>query len=560
MLFPTLSHRQWLALLFIASLLAGLFVLPYVLGHTLAPTGTVYTGLFNNIDDGTYLSAIEQGRQGHWTYRNLFTSEEHEAAYIEGFYLALGWLARLFGLSTTAIWHIGLFAADVVFFVLVFHFVAFFFPNPFQRKVAFALVVLGGGFDWFAFPVWLERPNTLEAIPVDLHMPEVHPFFSALTYPHFMAGISLIILIFWFAFLAVTAAPGDGRRWWLAVAAGVCNLLLAIVYPFILLLIASVLGAYCLYLLGRRRQFLWRPVLVLVITFAVPAPLLIYYASVLLSNPIMQQWSDQAITLSPNPLHFLLAYLPYLVLALLTLRLLRKPAGTPQQDAFVFLWTWVIVALCLLYAPVVFQRRFVEGLQIPLAMLATIGLFERALPRLSSSRLFRTLAQRPRYTMAGLQRLVVVWLIAGTSLINLFIYTAVLIKLTGEQPYPLFRPQGEVEAMGWLKNNTMAEDVILTAYWTGSWLPSQAGRRVVLGHFYETAFFLEKESEVSHFFGVATADEWRQQFLMRYDVTYVFWGRSERELGTFDPASADYLEPVFETEQVSLYQVRPAQE
>src|SRR5687768_9781340 len=119
MFFPTLSYRQWLTLLLVASLLAGLFILPYVLGHLLAPAGTVYTGLFNNVDDGTYLSAIEQGRQGHGTYRNLFTSEEHQPAYIEGFYLALGWLARLLGLSTTAIWHMGLFLADVLFLVLV---------------------------------------------------------------------------------------------------------------------------------------------------------------------------------------------------------------------------------------------------------------------------------------------------------------------------------------------------------------------------------------------------------------------------------------------------------
>jgi hypothetical protein len=553
----TSSRREWIIFLPLAVLLAALFVLPYLLGHAQTKPDTVYTGLLINVDDGTYLSAIEQGRQGHWTYRNLFTSEPHQPAFIQGYYLALGQLARLLGLSSVTIWHVGLFLADLVFFILLFYFVAFFFPNRLQRGVAFTLIVFGGGFDWQRFPTHIEWPNSLEAVPVDLHMPEAHPFFSALTYPHFVAGITLIMLTLWLALYALTAAPGDSRRWWFAAAAGVSNLLLAVVYPFLLLLIAAVLAVYYLFLCWRSRRFLWPAAGVGVVTFAVPLPLLLYYASVLAANPIMQRWNDQAVTLSPHPLHYILAYLPYLLPALLTLRLFKK-ATAPRQEAFTFLWTWVVVAIVLLYTPVNPQRRFVEGLQIPLAILTTIGLFEWVLPWLGNTRLFRSLAHYPRYSVAGLQKLVVALFIAFASLISLFIYTATLLSLTGEQPYPLFRPLAEAEAMSWLKTNTAEDDVILSAYWTGSWLPSQTGRPVVIGHFYETAYFAEKLIQSERFFAATTPHEWRRELMARYQVSYLFWGQAEQELGEFDPASADYLQPVFANDQVHLYRVQPS--
>lgn len=553
MALTTISRREWITAIFLAAALAACFTLPYLFGHVLAQPGQLYTGLLINVEDGSYLSAIEQGRQGSWGYRNLFTPEAHEPVFIQGFYLALGHLGRLFGLSAVASWHAGLFLANFFFFLIVFAFVAFFFANRLQRYVAYALIVFGGGFDWFEFPQWLERPNTLEAVPIDLYMPEAHPFFSALTYPHFTAGISLIVLTLWLAFAAITTT---GRhRWWFALGAGVCNLLLVVVFPFLLLLIGGVLGVYYLFLLWQEGRLLWPEMGVIAITFAVPLPLLLYYASVLAANPVMQRWNAQAVTLSPTPLHYFLAYLPYLVPALLTVRLFQR-SHVPYKDAFIFLWVWVVISVALLYTPINPQRRFVEGLQLPLAILATIGLFEWVLPGLAQTRLFRTLALRPRYSVAGLQKLVVVLFIALSSLINLFLYTSTLLSLTAEQAYPLFRPQEEVEAMVWLRQQEAGQEIVLAAYWTGSYLPATSGNRVVVGQRYETVNFAERNELTQRFFDEATADDWRRSLLTEYQVAYLFWGPAERQAGDFDPATADYLIPVFENSEASVYRVQ----
>jgi hypothetical protein len=547
------SRPQWIKALLLAVLLAAFFNLPYLLGHNLAQPGTVYTGLLINVEDGSYLGDIEQGRQGKWTYTNLFTPETHEPVFIQGFYLALGHLGRLLGLSTVATWHLGRFLANLIFFLTLFAFVAFFFANSLQRYVAFALIVLGGGFDWREFPLWLERPNTLEAVPVDLFMPEAHPFFSALTYPHFVAGITLIMLALWLAFGALTTA--GGRRWWLALAAGVGNLLLAVVYPYLLLIPAGVLGVYYLLLVWPERRLRWPEAGALVVVFAVPLPLMLYYVSVLSSNPVMQQWNAQAVTLSPTPLHYFLAYLPYLVPALLTLRLFKR-SHVLRQEAFIFLWVWVAVTVVLLYTPINPQRRFVEGFQIPLAILATIGLFEWVLPGLGQTRLFRALALRPRYSAAGLQKLAVVLFIATSSLIHFFIYMATVLSLVSAQAYPLFRPQAEIEAMLWLGQQTTDREVVLADYWTGSYLPSIAGSRVFVGHLYETVRFEERRELARQFFDERTTDEWRLALLGEYQVAYLFWGPAERASGDFDPAETNYLIPVFENDEATVYRVQ----
>jgi hypothetical protein len=417
------------------------------------------------------------------------------------------------------------------------------------------LIVLGGGFDWLRFPLWLERPGTLEAVPVDRLMPEAHPFYSALTYPHFAVGIALIVITLALAYGALAWPLPQRRRWLVAIAAGLSNTLLSVVYPFLIILIGLTLTLHHLYCVWRSRRILWSELFLTGIVFLVPLPLFVYYATVLASNPILQRWNAQAITLSPNPLHYLLAYGPYLALAILAL---KPPAslGPACRNALPYLWLWIAAAALLLYTPLNPQRRFVEGVQAPLAVLATVGLYSRALPWLAERPFFRSLAQRPRYSPAGLQKMAVVLLVGLTSLIHLSIYAAALLNLVAFQPYPLFRPDAERAAMVWLGQQEDRDGAVLAAYWTGSYLPAVAGRRVVVGQRYETVEFEAKRRQVELFFDEAAAESQRLATLEHFGVDYVFWGRAERELGGFDPATADYLAPVFLRGDVTVYQVR----
>ncbi len=547
-------RKEWGAALGLALIVAALLLLPYLLGYIFTPAETAFTGLLVNVEDVTYLKAIEQGRNGSWTYRNFFTTEEHTAVFIEGFYLALGHLARLLGVTAVTMWHLSRWLVDLLFFILLYGYIARFIQSPGARFTAYAFALFGSGFDWFKFPLAFERANTIEAVPLDRFMPEAHIFFSALTYPHFMAGITFIMLTFWGATAALTQPKNAKRRWALFVGAGVGNLLIGVVYPFLIFLTAAALGFYYLVLARQARRMLWPELGGLVVAFIVPLPLFAYYAWAISTIEVFKLWNDQAVTLTPNPIHLLLAYAPYLVLGGLGLRRWRDWA-IERQTAVAFLYIWIFAVAILLYAPVNPQRRFVEGLQIPLAIVAAIGWFEVVWPWILQSRPLQALLRRPRYSLSGMRRLMTALLVLLVSAMNIYIYVGTAVTLVAIQPYPFFRPQAELAAMDWLAAHTEQNDVVLASYWSGSYIPFRAGNTVFVGHRYETAQFHAKLALSEQFLAPDTTDSWRAQLLLDYEIEYLFYGRNEQQYGGLSPGQRPYFELAYENGETAVYRV-----
>lgn len=543
-----ISQCEWILVIMIALSITALLQIPYALGYLLAHPGTEFTGLLINVEDGSYLSAIGQGIAGAWLYHIPFTTEEHTPAFIEVFYLALGHAARILGLSATAMWHIARIVADVILFVVLYGFIAHFLAVPGQRRVAYAFALLGAGYAFWRFP--FDAPNVWEALPMELRVPEAHIFYSALTYPHFAFGIALVLVTF-----ALLLRVLDDARVVAALGAGIGNLLIGIVFPFLMYLMLAVTGAYVLWLTYRQRKVFWRVLILLCIAFAIPAPLFLYYQFVLATNPIIQSWNAQATTLSPHPINFVLTYLPLLVFAGLAWRPTMR-LDESRQRTLAFLWIWILVVALLLYVPITQQRRFVEGAQVPLAILAAVGLCEVALPRLARTRVLIALSQRPNYSVAGLQRLIAVCLVALAGLASFYVWISSIALLGFVQPYPLFRPTLELQAMDWLRANTSSNDVVFSSYWTGSFIPARAGNRVFVGQRYETIGFDKKRAAAEKFFDAATDDAWRIARLREDRIAYVFWGKAERDLGQFDPERAPYLQRVFANDEARIYRVQ----
>jgi hypothetical protein len=187
--------------------------------------------------------------------------------------------------------------------------------------------------------------------------------------------------------------------------------------------------------------------------------------------------------------------------------------------------------------------------------LAAAGLVLELLPRAQRTWTWIALTTRPRYTTQKLTRFVLIFFIIFMSLSNLYLLADVTLVATVEQPYPLFRPADELAAVNWLRENAPATAVVLGEYETGNYVAAQAGQRVVLGHWAETANYEEKETAVSQFFTGSTTDTWRDELLLNYGVNYVWYGPREKELGSFDPASSPYLELVYENDTIQIYRV-----
>jgi hypothetical protein len=544
----TFSEWQWTLLIALIVIVAQ--QVPYALGYLCARPETEYMGLLINLEDSSYLSAIQQGINGAWLYRNPFTTEEHAPVFIQVFYLALGHWARGLNLSAVAMWHVARVGSSLILAILLFAFIGQWLRDPTQRRVAFVLALLGAGWDFFWLP--FEVPDPLSAAPLDWRMPESHLFFSMLTYPHYAVNITLTIVVLWCIWRAWNDELTDTRRWMLALVAGVMNSVLVLVYPFFLLVPLGVLGGGYVWLVWRARKMLWRQAMLGAVAFLLPVPLLLYYLSVLMTNPVMQLWNAQAVTLSPNPIHYLLSYAPYLILGLWGL---KRDMAT-RQYPLALLWMWIGIIAILVYIPVNPQRRFVQGLHIPMTIVAINGLYGAMLPWCERTRVFTALCQRPRYSADGLRRLLVITLLGITSLASVYVWLGGIVQSAVLQPYPLFRPTLELQAMDWLRANTNPSEAVLSSYWTGSFIPARAGNRVFVGQRYETIRFDEKRAAAEKFFDAATDDAWRIALLREHRIAYVFWGRAERDLGAFDPERVPYLQRVFANDEARIYRVK----
>lgn len=546
------APREWFVVCVIV-LVCGLLQVPYVLAYLTAPRDTIYTGLLVNVEDANYITIIQRGSEGAWTHSLRFTSEPDTPAFLYVFYLAWGQLARLLNVDATTMWHIARVVMTLVAFSVTYLFIRVFFADPAARLVAFLLAILGAGFDWVLFP-W-ETFDPTSATPIDFKMADAHLFHSALTFPHYLASITLLIILFWCAMRLLTETLAPKKIALLLVVGALANIGIALVYPFFVILACGVLGLYTLLLILRARKISPRPFLILGALIVSVVPLLLYYQMMISSSELLRVWSAQSQTLSPNPLHYLLTFAPYLILALLDVW--RVGLGdAAQANKRLLLWTWVIVVALLAYAPLGPQRRFLQGVQIPLAILATFGMFEVVLPRLQRTRWFQKLSKRPNYSAQGLTRLLLVALILFVSLSSVYQWLSAVALTTLVQPYPLFRPRAEIAAMDWLRGRAQTGDVVLSAYFTGSYLPLRSGARVYLGHLYETVRFQEKQNHVDEFFAANTSDAERIEFLRANAIRYLFYGRAERDLGAFDPQHASYLERVYENSDNSIYLVK----
>ena len=552
---PRVSRKEWLLALAVSVALVAVLSFPYLVGHNLARPGTYFTGLVMNPEDSqSYFAKMLQGYDGQWLYTIPFTPEVHRPAFVGGFYLALGHLARALNLSLVQIWHLARIIASLFLFLVTFRFIAYFLRRPRWRWTAYLLAVVGSGLGWLLLV--LNQPQWLGAFLIDFRMPESHLFFTALTFPHVAAGPGLLLIVF---LLYLKALRVQRRGWHFALVASLANLCLAIVYPFLIYLVGATIGLHWLYLAWRERYrsrgLLWRRAGLVAIVFAAPLPLYLYYVYTNQVNDVYRTWAKQAATPSPPWPHYLVAYGLLIVPALLPL--LRKSWRAVIDDSLVFLWLWLAAAAILLYGPVGQQRRFVQGLQAPLAILATIGLKSVIFPWLVTTKPFRRLASRPRYSTGGLVTLLLFAFVAFSAISSLYLWVDVSATTAIVQPYPFFRAEEEADAAQWLRANGDPSGVVLATYETGNYVAAQAGFPVVIGHWAETVNWSQRLVDTNAFYDISTGDDWRRDFLDAHDVRYVWHGPLERAFGAYDPGFSSFLQLLYSGPETQIYAVRP---
>ncbi|MDH7568021.1 MAG: hypothetical protein QHJ73_00345, partial [Armatimonadota bacterium] len=209
-----------------------------------------------------------------------------------------------------------------------------------------------------------------------------------------------------------------------------------------------------------------------------------------------------------------------------------------------FLVIWAAVTLAMTYVPVSFQRKMIEGVHIPLSILAASGW-------LALGRRWRVPA---RIWMA-----VLLFLTLPSNLALMADSVRRLITNNAEgvaqQLPPYYLDADERGALDWLAAHARPEDVVLSTPALGNYIPPYTGATAYASHWAETIHLGVKWRWVRGFLQEYTSDEWRMQFLRQERIRYVYHGAIERLVGEFDPSRAPYLRPVFRRGAVGLYEV-----
>jgi hypothetical protein len=259
---------------------------------------------------------------------------------------------------------------------------------------------------------------------------------------------------------------------------------------------------------------------------------------------------------SPPWPHFVVAFGVYILLAIIHLVHQRRQKQIMTAN-WLFLWVWVLATALLIYAPLNSQRRFIQGVHVPLSILAAAGFVEVVVPWFMAARPVQKLLTNPRYTEVKLGRFITAVFLLFMALSNLYILASVSTSAVIQQPDPLFRTADEMKAVAWLRaeNGTSPAAVLLGDYQTGNLVAARAGNQVVVGHWAETIRYEDKLAEVAQFYASETDNSWRQELLKQYDVAYVWYGPREQLLGTFTPETAVYLQPVYQNDTITIYSV-----
>lgn len=520
--------------------------LPYLLGYLTTPDDMVFAGLIMNPEDSqTYFAKMLQGYRGAWLYSITFTAEPHDPAFVGGFYLFLGHVARWLGVSVMGMWHIARNVADVGLLWVTFNFVRGFVPGRKAQTTAYLIAIFGSGLGWVLF--LFGQNYWLDAFPVDFKMPEAHLFFTTLTFPHVATGTAMLLLSLQGAFRILY---GEVKGWWFPAGAGLLNLLIVVAYPFLIYLLVVTNGLNWLYLTWQKRAINWRKTVQLALTFLIPLPLIGYYVVVLSRNPVFQAWDLQAGLPSPPLPHYLVAFGLMLLMGLVYLVKYR-----PRMSRPVFLWLWVLAVALLVYAPLRPQRRFVQGVHVALAIFTALSFHEVLWPWLKETRPLVWLSLRPRYTVQKLEGFTRFLLLLFMGLSNVYLLVSLMLIATLQKPYPMYRPVSERVAVEWLDVHAEPDAIILGGYQTGNYIAAQAGNPVLLGHWAETMDFEQRQDDVDQFFQADTSLDWREGLLTQFDIAYVWHGPNEQGLGDYAPSRTAYLTLVYENEDIAIYAV-----
>lgn len=528
----------WLYALFIAILTS----IPYFTGQLSTPDGWQFSGSITvpdgaKVDYYSHMAQMWQGSVFDFDNNILFTHEEHAGLpVVQNFYYYLGAIATITSLDFATVYHNAQFVLTILMVLAIWAFASRYLKADGERWIAtlFATVVMG--WSWILFFIAPDMVAQPEGTPIELWLSDAYNLLGVLVLPHFPAAIILQIIAF-LTFDTWLQHPNLKYIFILTIAL----LADAIIQPHVVLMTFPMFGLITVYHFFIKRTLRFKDVLWLMVPALAHGGIAVIQYLMIISDPVWKTFSEQNQTLSPAPIYYILGYLPFLIPIVLGWRYIWQEITNDKRWLLPVIWVLIVVVL--LYLPFPTQRRYLVGVQVPLALLATVGWYKVVLSRIAES--WRPLVNIP-YIAAGSLALIMV----------LFVNTTQLSDPNSVQG--VYYTSDELAASEWIIYNTDVDDLLLTTFdWdttgNGGKVVAMTGRRVFVGHWIETKDFDLKREQLTIFYDPETSDEWRQMFLSDIGAELIWYDEFVENFGEWHPIQADYLTQVIESDTVQLF-------
>jgi len=447
----------------------------------------------------------------------------------------LGNISRVTGLSLITVHSLARVVFGFSLLLFCYLFLSLFIEDEFKRSLAFILISISGGFGW------LRLFSAVDVISESWFLTgwvEGNTFLSVYSLPLFSASFLMLLAVFYLMIRSFETEKLVYSFW----AGVVCFLLISthfydalIVYPVIILYVAAK------YFISKDKRELLKSTSSFFVMFLISllSPLYNFWVSV--TNPVFREWAwKSAITLSPGFLWYLGLFGLLSILSAIGIVYVLFDFKSPLFYRRFFLAVWALSVPFLIYAPIAFQRRLIEGVHVPMAILASIGIV--------------FLIQKFKWNKKLAAAIFIVLLIPG-NLTLLSRDMNYLRENASRESVAGFLDRDIYEAIEWLKSNTKRENVVLADYEIGNYVPAISGNTVFVGHSPETIDFWGKWALVKRFFNEDASDEFRKEFLRTSEVRYIIYSWKEKKIGLFDPNVASYLARVYSNQTTSIFKV-----
>lgn len=483
-----------------------------------APPDKWFTGQaswFDPWDINLYLSAIGWGRRAGILFENLYDTTASIKIPIFFLYTLLGKILAPFDFSNAFIFHLGALIFSLGLGITIWWLLKIFLEEERDQRIAFIIILLGGGLGWLFFPNWVLPDLGLSNFTLA----------RSLSMSAEAASLILLLISIGAFYLSVTRSQNK----LLILGTLTCFLMLSF-HPYNLIpltAVFSVFGAYHWLKTGSKNFLKVLTLLVITGWF--------YYLLLgkeLLTNP---SFAGQAGQNQPSP-SLILMILGWGILSPLILMALWQKS---ENKATLFLKIWFVAQLTTFYLPFHFQKLLIRGLWVPAVILAVLG--------------FRVLVNKFKWNYA--------WVVALLLILTTFSTIFMTYQRLFETPQNrwIYLTQAEGQIIEYLKNHEENEEGVLASYRLANIIPAHTSKRVFAGHEFQTPNFGERIFQVNQFYAGKMDEGQAKKFLLEEaKVKWVFWGPDEKAIANLaEIPNKNLLKPILENSIVSLYQILP---